>query len=109
MREEITGTVPQMIDKGTRMIVPQMIEQGVQKTVPKMIEEGIQKTVPQMIENGIKKTVPQMIEKALKPIKRDIKSLKRGQDIIISFFDRDSLELRSRVDRIERHLKLPSN
>lgn len=70
---------------------------------------GIQRNVPQMIENGIKKTVPQMIEKALKPIKRDIKSLKRGQDIIISFFDRDSLELRSRVDRIERHLKLPSN
>jgi len=43
----------------------------------------------------------------LKPIKSDISKIRKDIDVIISLFDREYVNLRQRVERIEEHLNLP--
>ncbi len=42
------------------------------------------------------------------PIKEDISQIRKDQKAIIRFFDREYLNLRKRVERIETFLKLPA-
>lgn len=43
----------------------------------------------------------------LKPIKSDISKIRKDIDAIISLFDREYVNIRQRVERIEEHLNLP--
>lgn len=57
----------------------------------------------------LKKVVSGEIEplkKDMRTIKKDITQIRKDVQTIISFFDRETLELRKRVDRIETHLGL---
>lgn len=72
-----------------------------------VVQKEIKATVPGMIEAGIKNTVPGMIRDELKPIKEDIAQIRKDIKTITNFFDREYLELRNRVERIEEHLHLP--
>ncbi len=45
-------------------------------------------------------------EKHTKSIKEDVSQIRHDQKLIIKFFDREYLDLRKRVERIESHLKL---
>lgn len=47
------------------------------------------------------------INNAVKPIKQDTVQIRKDIKIIVSFFDREYLELRKRVERIEERLHLP--
>jgi chromosome segregation ATPase len=58
--------------------------------------------------------IQKVIQKEVDPIKIDIKTIKSDisqirSDIktVINFFDKEYLELRKRVERIEEHLNLP--
>ncbi len=82
------------------------------KEIDKVVTKRIRKEVPAMI----RKEVPVMIRKEVAPLKQDINSVKsdvaqirKDMKVIITFFDREYLELRKRVDRIEEHLGLTAN
>ena len=56
------------------------------------------------------------IAKLIEPINKDIKTLKKDMaqtrndiKVIISYFDREYVELRKRIDRIEEHLDINSS
>jgi hypothetical protein len=55
----------------------------------------------------IKKIVSIELTDGLKPIKNDVKKIRADINIIVDHFDRDYLEMRARIDRIERFLKIP--
>ena len=44
----------------------------------------------------------------LKPIKSDISKIRKDIDVIVSLFDREYINLRQRIERIEEHLNLPN-
>jgi predicted nucleic acid-binding Zn-ribbon protein len=53
------------------------------------------------------------VEKAIAPLKKDIKTLtsdvtqiRSDMKTLVNFFDKEYLELRKRVERIEEHLRL---
>lgn len=46
------------------------------------------------------------IKKQLKPVKDDIAQIRKDVKVMVNFFDREYLDLRKRVERIETHLKL---
>jgi len=43
----------------------------------------------------------------LKPIKSDIAKIRKDIDAMLSMLDREYVELRKRVERLEEHLNLP--
>lgn len=47
------------------------------------------------------------IKKDVKTIKSDISQIRKDTKTIVNFFDREYVELRQRVGRIEEHLHLP--
>ena len=49
-----------------------------------------------------------IIKEELKSIKEDVSQTRKDIKTIINFFDREYLELRKRVERIESHLNLPT-
>lgn len=53
-----------------------------------------------------KETTP--IKKDIKTIKADVAQIRKDTKTIVNYFDREYLELRARVERIETHLKLES-
>ena len=53
--------------------------------------------------DGLKKEIGNQ----LKPIKSDIKRIKKDVSTMIIFFDKTDVELNKRVKRIEKHLGLP--
>lgn len=46
------------------------------------------------------------IKKIVEPIKKDVIQTRKDVKVLISYFDREYLELRKRIDRIEEHLGL---
>ncbi len=47
-----------------------------------------------------------LLKKELKPMKDDITHIRKDVKTIVNYFDREYLELRKRVERIETHLNL---
>ena len=58
--------------------------------------------------SGIKKDIV-IMKKDITQTKKDIVQIRKDQKLITNFFDREYLDLRERVERIERHLGLPTN
>ncbi len=50
--------------------------------------------------------VAKRIKQEVKPIKEDIAQIRKDVKVVVNFFDREYLDLRKRVERIEAHLKL---
>jgi len=48
------------------------------------------------------------LSKDVKTIKSDIVHIRRDINMVIGAFDREYLDLRKRIDRIEDHLQLPT-
>lgn len=63
--------------------------------------------IKKAFDERLEKKAGPLIEKKLKPIEKNINSIKKDTSVIISFFDREVLRLRQRIDRIEEHLNLP--
>lgn len=72
--------------------------------------EGIKNKVDQIeikvgqVETQVNR-IPQ-IQKDMKSMQTDMRKIHKDINTIINFFDRDTLELRGRVERIEKHLGL---
>ena len=52
------------------------------------------------------KTDLQEINKLIKPVKQDVKEIRKDVKALINYFDREYLELRARVEKIEEHLNI---
>ena len=52
--------------------------------------------------------VSNRIKVELKPVKEDISQIRKDTKTLVNFFDKEYLELRKRVERIEHHLHLSS-
>lgn len=48
------------------------------------------------------------LKEELKPIKSDVAKIRKDIDVIIALFDREYINLRKRVEKIEEHLGLSS-
>ena len=48
------------------------------------------------------------VKRDIKTVKNDVSKIRKDVDVMLSVFDREYLELRKRVERIEDHLNLPS-
>jgi predicted nucleic acid-binding Zn-ribbon protein len=56
---------------------------------------------------GLKQGVSKL-QKDISDVKKDVTKIRKDTDLILSFVDREYLDLRKRVDRIETHLHLPT-
>ena len=65
------------------------------------------KTDLQEIQKIVKHEVRSEIQRENAPINKNIRKIKTDLKIVINFFDREYLQLRARVERLEEHLKLP--
>ena len=66
-----------------------------------MMDEKMERRLP-----TFGKEVDEKMEKRLKPIKDDVAHIRKDIKTMVGFFDREYLDLRKRVERIEGYLKL---
>lgn len=66
------------------------------------------KTDINTIDALFSKRIDSAFSKRLKPVQEDIARIRKDQKTIVNFFDREYLDLRKRVERIEDHLSLKS-
>lgn len=52
--------------------------------------------------------VSRRFKKEVKPLKSDVSHIRKDIKTLINYFDREYLEIRARVERIEEHLNLES-
>ena len=63
--------------------------------------------IKNVIESGLKNyPTKQDLTSSLKPIKDDISQIRKDTKTIVGFFDREYLELRKRIEKIEFHLNI---
>jgi hypothetical protein len=72
--------------------------QNIKIAVREIVREEIQTQVPPL--------VCVIVEKELKPIKRDLRKLRKDLNVTITFFDNSLFDLKQRTVRIEEHLHL---
>lgn len=68
------------------------------KIIGNLFDEKFDKKLDEKFENAFKKHISS--------IKEDITQIRKDQKLIIRFFDREYLNLRKRIERIESYLKL---
>ena len=88
-----------IVSEETRRIVGEETRKIVREETRKIVREETRKVV---VEETKK-----IIKEELKPIKEDISQIRKDMKIVI-FFDKEYLELRKRIERIEEHLNLSS-
>ena len=69
---------------------------------PKIVRDIVQSETPKIVRSE----AHTILQQELKPIKEDIAKIRKDISVIVSFFDREYVELRRRVERIEHHLQL---
>lgn len=57
--------------------------------------------------NEISQLLDQKLDEKLSPIKKDIKYMKKTQEVMLDLLDREQMHQRKRINRIEDHLGLP--
>ncbi|HUD20428.1 MAG TPA: hypothetical protein VMR81_08360 [Patescibacteria group bacterium] len=78
------------------------------KTDLQAIDNLVTKRVNEAIDTRVGDIVTKRIREELKPMKEDIVKIRKDINVIVSFFDREYTNLRTRVERIEEHLQLPA-
>lgn len=56
--------------------------------------------------NLLEKKIEDKFERSLKPLRTDIRKMRRDMNSIIHVFDNEVIDLKDRVERIESHLHL---
>lgn len=84
--------------------------QEIRKIIKEEVAEEITKALKPIQQDLIKtrEQITAEIVRATRPIKEDLAKIRKDLDAITLVFDSEYLNLRKRVDRLERHLQLPS-
>lgn len=59
-----------------------------------------------VVREEVTDEVKNQLKKTLEPIKKDVAQTRKDVKVLIAYFDREYVELRKRIDRIEDHLGL---
>lgn len=62
--------------------------------------------IDDLLDRKLEQKLEQKLDQKLKPVQEDIVKIRKDQKQIVNFFDREYLDLRKRVERIEHHLDL---
>ena len=73
-----------------------------------MLSQNDLQAIKGIVRNEINTQVELIIEKHLKPVKRDIRKIKKDLILVINTFDRDFLKHENRISRLEKHPNLQS-
>ena len=98
----LTKTDLSQIQKIVQTETRKIIKEEVPAIVDKQTRQIVQQEVPPIVETQARK----IMKEELKPIKQDIAEIRGDIKAIVSFFDREYVALRRRVERIEDHLQL---
>lgn len=60
--------------------------------------------IGKVVENKIAEQVGPIVEKKLKPVKKQLKKLQRDQKIMLEQLDREQMNQRKRIIRLEEHV-----
>lgn len=71
-----------------------------------MLTDNDLKKIGTLIDVKLDRKLNETLDRKLKPIKEDVVEIRKDIKRIVDFFDREYLELRARVERIEEHLNL---
>jgi len=71
-----------------------------------MLTDNDLKKIGEVVDQKIEEKVGPIIEKHLRPVKEDISHIRKDIKTMVGYFDREYLDLRKRVERIESHLKI---
>ena len=85
-------------------LIGQVVDEKIEKRLIKFgqdVDEKMEKRLTKFGQDSDEK-----MEKMLKPIKDDIAHIRKDIKTMVNFFDREYLDLRKRVERIETHLRL---
>lgn len=76
--------------------------------IKKVIESGLKNypTKQDLADQFKNYPTKQNLTSSLKPIKDDISQIRKDTKTIVGFFDREYLELRKRIEKIEFHLNI---
>lgn len=85
--------------------IRKVVHEEIQAETPKIVRDIIQTETPKIVRVESEN----IIKRELKPIKADIVKIRKDMKTIVNFFDREYLDLRQRVDKIEEHLGLFSS
>jgi len=68
-----------------------------------------------MLTKSDLKNIGDIVQNEIQPVRRDIKTLKtdvtkirKDMNMVLGYLDKEYIDLRKRVERIEEHLGLPS-
>ena len=67
---------------------------------------AIEELLDRKLEQKLEQKLDEKFKKELRPIKKDIRKMKKDISTIIDFFDRRTIGLEKRMDRVEHHLNL---
>ena len=73
-----------------------------------MLSQNDLQAIKGIVRNEINTQVELIIEKHLKPVKRDIRKIKKDLILVINTFDRDYLKHDKRITSLEKHPNLQS-
>ncbi len=62
-----------------------------------------------MLTNEDLTKVKQLVQQETEPLKKDNKVIKKTLNLIVKLFDKDYVNLRDRVDKIEDHIGISPN
>jgi len=71
-----------------------------------MLTKNDLNAIQTIVKTIVKKEVDEKISKSIKPINSKLNKMQKDLDLVIRTFDKDIIETKHRVDRIEKHLDL---
>jgi len=98
-----------MLTKNDLSQIRGIVGEEIEKRTRPIVREEIETRTRQIVQGETRKIVQEEIEPVkneIKTIKKDIREIRSDIKAIISFFDREFINLLKRVERIEEHLGL---
>jgi hypothetical protein len=100
-------------EKAVESKTPKIIQKVILKETPAIVRSIIQEETPAIVRNIIQEETPKIVKDIIKketaPIKKAIAKIQKDITILINYFDHQIIDLRTRIERIEKYLGLSSN
>lgn len=85
------------------------------KQIAQLLDEKLEEKLEQKLEEKLEQKLEEKFEQKLAPIQKELKkhgkalkSLKKDQDIMLKMLDKEQMDQRKRLSRIEKQLVIPS-